>query len=154
MPALCRTVSIPNSFGVALVPNVRMIDKTDDTSGGRYLEFMTACAKHLLSLDARPYLLVHEGADDERLAQEISAASGGIPVVKEDDPLKLKGILGASRAVVASRFHALVSALSQGVPAVATGWSHKYTELFEDYGFPEGVLSLDDEGEPCQRDAG
>jgi colanic acid/amylovoran biosynthesis protein len=134
-----------NSFGVALVPNVRMIDKVHDASGGRYLEFMTACAKRLSSLDARPYLLVHEGADDERLAREISAASGGIPVVKEDDPLKLKGMLGASRAVVASRFHALVSALSQGVPAVATGWSHKYTELFEDYGFPEGVLSIDDD---------
>ena len=28
---------------------------------------------------------------------------------------------------------------------MATGWSHKYTELFEDYGFPEGVLSIDDE---------
>jgi len=131
-------------IGVALVPNVRMIDMTGDTSGGRYLEFMTACAKRLLALNAGPYLLVHEGADDERLAREISTSAGGIPIVKEDDPLKLKGLLGASRAVVASRFHALVSALSQGVPAVATGWSHKYTELFEDYGVPEGVLSIDD----------
>ncbi len=134
-----------DSCGVALVPNIRMIDKTGGASGDKYLAFMTACAKHLQSKDARPYLLVHEGADDEALARRIATASGGIPVVKEDDPLKLKGILGASRAVVASRFHALVSALSQGVPAVATGWSHKYTELFADYGFPEGLLSLDDE---------
>jgi len=134
-----------DKVGVALVPNVRMIDMTGDTSGSRYLEFMTACAKRLSALNADPYLLVHEGADDERLAREISTAAGGIPIVKEDDPLELKGLLGASRAVVASRFHALVSALSQGVPAVATGWSHKYTELFEDYGFPEGVLSIDDD---------
>lgn len=131
-------------FGVALVPNVRMIDKTGDTSNSRYVGFMTACASRLIELDARPFMLVHEGQDDERLAQQIAAASGRIPVVKEDDPLRIKGILGKSRAVVGSRFHALVSALSQGVPAVATGWSHKYTELFEDYGFPEGVLSMDD----------
>lgn len=141
---------VPDRFetedlGVAIVPNFRMIDKTVEASSGRYLPFMTGCARRLIELGARPYLLVHEGVDDERLAVRISEDSGGIPLVKEDDPLKIKGILGLSYAVVASRYHALVSALSQGVPAVATGWSHKYTELFEDYGFPEGVLSIDDE---------
>ncbi len=141
---------VPDGFetedlGVAIVPNFRMIDKTNEASSGRYLPFMTGCARRLIELGTRPYVLVHEGVDDERLAVRISEASGGIPIVKEDDPLKIKGILGLSYAVVASRYHALASALSQGVPAVATGWSHKYTELFEDYGFPEGVLSIDDE---------
>jgi len=131
--------------GVAIVPNYRMIDMTDDSASDRYLPFMIRCAERLLELKARPYVLVHEGVEDERLAEQISAASGGIPIVREDDPLRIKGILGASDAVVASRYHALVSALSQGVPSVATGWSHKYNELFEDYGFPEGVLSIDDE---------
>jgi len=131
--------------GVAIVPNYRMIDMTDESASDRYLPFMIRCAERLLELKARPYVLVHEGVEDERLAEQISAASGGIPIVREDDPLRIKGILGASDAVVASRYHALVSALSQGVPSVATGWSHKYNELFEDYGFPEGVLSIDDE---------
>ena len=139
---------VPDDFdsgkhGVALVPNYRMIDKTSDVSGNSYVAFMKSCVQRLQELDARPFMLIHEGEDDERLAQEIS--SGAIPVVKEEDPLRLKGILGASRAVVASRFHALVSALSQGVPTVATGWSHKYTELFNDYGFPAGLLSIDDD---------
>ena len=130
-------------YGVALVPNYRMIDKTSDVSGNSYVEFMKTCVRRLQELDARPFLLIHEGKDDERLAREISG--GAVPVVKEEDALRLKGILGASRAVVGSRFHALVSALSQGVPAVATGWSHKYTELFNDYGFPAGVLSIDND---------
>jgi colanic acid/amylovoran biosynthesis protein len=130
-------------FGVALVPNYRMIDKTRDVSENSYVAFMKTCVRRLQELDARPFMLIHEGEDDERLAQEIS--SDAIPVVKEEDPLRLKGILGASRAVVASRFHALVSALSQGVPTVATGWSHKYTELFSDYGFPAGILSVNDD---------
>ena len=141
---------VPDGFerqelGVAIVPNCRMIDKTDAASSGGYLPFMMACARRLIELHARPYVLVHDDVDDARLAEQLSEACGGIPVVREDDPLKIKGILGSSYAVVASRYHALVSALSQGVPAVATAWSHKYTELFEDYDFPDGVLSIDEE---------
>ena len=37
-----------DTYGVALVPNVRMIDKTGEASGSRYPEFMTMCAKRLL----------------------------------------------------------------------------------------------------------
>ena len=141
----------PEDLAVAIVPNVRMIDKTDATAGSAYVSFMTRCAEHLLKLGARPYLLVHEGVDDERLATRIAESVGNIPIVQESNALRIKGILGASHAVVASRYHALISALSQGVPAVATGWSHKYNELFEDYGFPEGVLSVD--GDVAQTDA-
>ena len=134
-----------DSHGVAIVPNGRMLDKTDEATSAGYLPFICRCVSRLQELNAQPFLLIHGGADDARLAQRISELTNNIPVVKEDDPLKIKGILGASRAVVASRFHALVSALSQGVPAVATGWSHKYTELFNDYGFPDGVMSIIDD---------
>lgn len=51
--------------------------------------------------------------------------------------------MGNSRAVIGSRFHRLINALSQATPAYAIGWSHKYEMLFEDFGFPEGILDLD-----------
>ena len=77
----------------------------------------------------------------------MSEAAGGTPIVKETNPLHIKGILGACDAAVGSRFHGLVSALSQGVPSLATGWSHKYQRLFEDYGFSEGLVSVTDSDE-------
>ena len=127
---------------VCLVPNHRMIEKASEDVGTAYLPFMIKCAKYLVAKNAYPFILVHEGPKDRELAEHISQQSGGIPVLIVEDPLEIKGVLGASYATIGSRFHGLVSALSQGVPSIATGWSHKYGELFRDYEFLEGVVQV------------
>jgi polysaccharide pyruvyl transferase WcaK-like protein len=127
---------------VCLVPNYRMIDKTDPRVSEAYLPFMQACARYLVEKRARPFILVHEGAKDRLLAEQISTSVGGIPILAIDDPLEVKGVLGASHATIGSRFHGLVSALSQGVPSIAAGWSHKYGELFSDYDFSDGMVAV------------
>lgn len=124
-----------------IVPNYRMIDKTSKEQSEAYVPFMIKCVKYLLEKDQKPFILVHEGANDMMLARQINEAVGGrLPIVQETHPLKIKGILGTCEGTIGSRFHGLVSALSQGVPSLATGWSHKYEMLFEDYGFQEGLL--------------
>ena len=127
---------------IALVPNYRMIDMTNDKESKAYLPFMIRCAKYLVLKGKKPFILVHEGINDMMLAESISDAVGGIPIVKETDPLHIKGILGVCDSTIGSRFHGLVSALSQGVPSLATGWSHKYVRLFEDYNFKDGVVTV------------
>lgn len=138
---------LPDSFDTeqnrfCIVPNCRMLDKTDQATRDAYLPFLIKCTEHLLRKNARPFVLVHEGKDDRALADKLSAAVGGIPVIEEKGALQIKGILGACSGTLGSRFHGLVSALSQGVPALATGWSHKYQMLFEDYGVAEGMLKV------------
>ncbi|CAI2443717.1 colanic acid biosynthesis protein [Serratia proteamaculans] len=138
---------VPDDFDMennkfCIVPNYRMVDKTSAKDSDAYLPFLINCAKHLVEKDAKPFILVHEGDKDLELAQRLSAAVGNIPIVIEDDALKIKGILGSCSGTIGSRFHGLVSALSQGVPSLATGWSHKYQMLFEDYGFPEGLVDV------------
>lgn len=126
-----------------LVPNFRMIDKTTGEQGKNYLLFMAECARYLEEKGQNPFLLVHEGEDDLRLAKEIRKLAGAtLPIILEDHPLKIKGIIGVSEGMIGSRFHGLVSAMSQGVPTLGTGWSHKYRMLFADYGFPEGLLNV------------
>lgn len=127
---------------ICIVPNFRMMDKTTEAVAKGYIPFLERVTRSLLKRDAKPFLLVHEGADDLRLAEQVSRSVGGVPILRESDPLAIKGILGACKGTVGSRFHGLVSALSQGVPSLATGWSHKYQMLFADYGFEEGVLDI------------
>jgi len=136
---------VPENFDasdkkVALVPNSQMLRKASD--GAEYIPFMIRCARYLQEKDAKPFLLVHQTESDRALAQEISSAVGHIPIVQEADPLALKGILGLCDATIGSRFHGLVSALSQGVPSLATGWSHKYESLFRDYDFVDGLVEV------------
>src|SRR5690606_30949962 len=90
---------------IALVPNYRMVDKTSKEESCAYLPFMISCAKYLVEENKNPFILVHEGANDFSLAKAISEAVGGIPIVKESNPLHIKGMLGTCDATIGSRFH-------------------------------------------------
>lgn len=128
---------------VCLVPNQRMIEKaTSREQADAYLPFLKTCVELVESHGLEPLLLVH-GADDGALAEELSSMTGhSVPTIHEQDPLAIKTILGESHIVIGSRFHALVSALSQGVPAIGTSWSHKYEMLFKDYECEGMLLSV------------
>ncbi|MBR2692326.1 MAG: polysaccharide pyruvyl transferase family protein [Aquamicrobium sp.] len=45
------------------------------------------------------------------------------------DPRTLRALIGKADAFVGCRFHSVVAALSQGVPSLVIGWSHKYQEM-------------------------
>jgi colanic acid/amylovoran biosynthesis protein len=128
---------------VYIVPNQRMVEKAGDVAAAAaYVPFVASCIACVEEAGLRPVFLLH-GGDDAGLVRPINAQMGrDIAVVVEDDPLEIKRLLGQSVLVIGARFHALVSALSQGVPCIATSWSHKYEMLFEDYACADMVLSV------------
>jgi colanic acid/amylovoran biosynthesis protein len=71
----------------------------------------------------------------------ITDACGGIfPILAPQDPKEIKMVIGCCAAVLTSRFHGFASALFQGIPAIATSWSHKYEELAAEFGAHGCVL--------------
>lgn len=126
---------------VAIVPNDRMIERTSPEVGAAYLGFLEGVIRDVVDLGLRPVLVIHESTRDRAFVDRLRPALGADPrIVAMADPILLKGILGAARLVIASRYHALISAMSEGVPVVATGWTHKYATLLESFGCPGQLL--------------
>jgi polysaccharide pyruvyl transferase WcaK-like protein len=50
------------------------------------------------------------------------------------DPRLARAMIACADVFIASRFHSMIAALSQAVPVVTIGWSHKYAEAAEPFG--------------------
>lgn len=134
----------PVKYKYCLIPNWRMIRNVDNQTSDNYISFMVTCARYLQQQNVNPFFLIHEGEQDKVLADKInSRLEEQIDIIHEDDPVKLKGIIGSCEGTIGSRFHGLVSALSQGVPSLATAWSHKYQMLMKEYDFEQGLVQMD-----------
>jgi len=130
-----------NKLDLAIIPNNKLLESNLFKSRDEYLEVLNELTVLTEKAGKRSFFLIHEGEKDHQLAIDVNNRfKKSIPIVKEDNPLKVKGIIGACQGIVTSRFHGLVSALSQGIPCLCIGWSHKYKALMEDYNFPEGII--------------
>nr|WP_185973227.1 polysaccharide pyruvyl transferase family protein [Aeromicrobium piscarium] len=120
---------------VAVVPNVNIPARADGAnSRERYVASLANVCGELERRGLEPILLAHSLHGDPEIVREVTAVRPGVRVENPADGLAAKAIISRCAGVVAGRYHAIVSALSQGVPAVAHSWSHKYGELYGDFG--------------------
>ena len=126
-----------------IIPNQKMIDKTSPEVSQSYLLFLETSLKYLREKGLKPFILLHESGDKKigYLLQDKLQVED--LVINENNPLYLKGIIKRCSFTIGSRFHGLISALSQGIPSIGTGWSHKYQMLFKDYECPEMLVTPD-----------
>lgn len=116
----------------AIVPNTKVLEFSNSANQRAYRNFLLRMAHHLRDSGLAPFVLVHETAADLQLAEEVATAAN-VQCIIESDALVLKGLAARCHIMVGSRYHGLVNALSQGVPALGVSWSHKYEALFADY---------------------
>jgi colanic acid/amylovoran biosynthesis protein len=129
------------AFPTCFIPNAKMLEMKNASEPDGYLQFMAHLIKSAHKCGHPPYLLIHEGQKDIELAKKIKSLSGlDLPIVQPTNAAQVKQAIAVSRLVVSSRFHGLVSALSQNIPVIATGWSHKYQALLQDYGVEDCIF--------------
>lgn len=127
---------------VCIVPNARMIDKAPEVQAKAYFELMRSAILQAQNKGFAVHLVLHE-ENDRPLAQKLQGACENPPPLKDASALQTKGYLARCHAVIGSRYHALLSALSQGTPSIGTSWNHKYEAMFSDYGCPNLVIKPD-----------
>ena len=123
-----------------LVPNMRMLEQTD--WGDRYIDMMVTAGKYLREKGLEVFIVLHEsGKGDTELARTIKVKlDDKANVFHHEDAQVLKKFIGESELLIGSRYHSIVAALSQSVPALVMGWAHKYEELMADFGMFDFIL--------------
>ncbi len=79
--------------------------------------------------------------NDLMICTEVYEASKNKDMVRwyprEMSPEEIRELLGRSKCLVASRFHAMIGALEKCTPVLLIGWSHKYKEVLDMFGLGE-----------------
>lgn len=134
---------------ICLIPNNKMVSKFHHGDAKKdqhsYINFFKVVANFYRENGWQVSLLNHEGKEDKELCNQIAielSDDADITILSDLSALNIKAYIGGVDAVISSRFHGCVSALTQGVPCLATSWSHKYQMLFSEYGLAENVIDF------------
>lgn len=144
--AFTKNVINKSAFGfetdVIVVPNQRLIDKLPQDIGKQYFQNMCSTVEYVQSeFKANVAILSFEKNDIEICKQIAGSVKDSVEVIASDNVKFLKTRINGAKLVIGSRYHALISSLSLGIPTIGIGWSHKYEELFTEYQLNELCLS-------------
>ena len=137
--------------GVCIIPNSQMINK-GAISMENYLELLKDIASNASLSSKKVYMLNHAGEQDKLLCNNIKPMiSDNIEMVTDLNAFEVNGLISSAFLVISSRFHGVASALNSCVPCLATSWSHKYQELYNDYNMHDCILPLDNNNKALEQ---
>lgn len=138
-------IQLPHGEYILIIPNSRMLDKTDKQTSNTYLDFLVEIVNYIQSEKQSVYLLNHEGESDEQLLYLLNEKlDKKLPILTKLSGVEIKSLIANCKLLISARFHGVVSGLTQGVPTLCSSWSHKYTELLHDYECDGNILDVTD----------
>ncbi|MGB5943434.1 MAG: polysaccharide pyruvyl transferase family protein [Leeuwenhoekiella sp.] len=142
-PQVPLTQFINDKAHVCVIPNSKMMSATDEKVSNAYIDFMTTVCELFINANKSLILLNHEGDGDKEIIDKIQQnLTKKALVLSGLNAIEVKAVIAKMEILVSSRFHGVVSGLSQGVCTFATGWSHKYPELLGDFGVAKNLLDV------------
>lgn len=127
-----------------VVPNKWMLERAGAADRENYIDWLVSLSDYARSAGMQSILLIYGGALDEQVKRLLCQRSAEFVCVIPKKPSDAKWIVEGANFLIVSRYHALIAALSCGIPVVCTAWSHKYVAACEDFGVREFVSNPSD----------
>jgi polysaccharide pyruvyl transferase WcaK-like protein len=118
--------------------------------GDKHVHSFVLFCRELLSRGEKLLFVPHmysniEIQSDRAVAKEIleQLNDSKCVLVEEDiDPMQAKALIAGAKYAIVSRYHALVAAVSTGVPVITIGWNIKYQDLMAYYNIKEMAIDM------------
>ncbi|MBU1122671.1 MAG: Coenzyme F420 hydrogenase/dehydrogenase, beta subunit C-terminal domain [Candidatus Omnitrophica bacterium] len=129
---------------VGIIPNQKVVERSKDVDiFGIYQKIITRVLDHGCVV----YLLKYS-FEDAYICEKIKsffAENNQVKIIGDDlNSVESEYIIKQFSCVIASRYHSIVHAYSNGVPAFVMGWATKYHELMKEFGQTEYCFDFRD----------
>lgn len=136
-------VQSKNRSKLGIIPNAKMYQYKPKRAKEDYINFLKELITQLQSQQFEVVIINHEGSSDEEIIKILQVHfPDNVPALLQSNALDLKSVIGSLDFLYSDRYHGVINGLTQGIPTISSGWSHKYSELFDTYNFPEGMISM------------
>jgi polysaccharide pyruvyl transferase WcaK-like protein len=143
---------LPKDGHVTLIVPSAVVEQSCRAHGIDYVARMAQLVDGLTAAGHVAVLIAHSAREDEGgghtndlpTCRRIAETSQATLIDREIDARQLRALIGRSRMLITSRFHALISGLATTTPTFVVGWSHKYREVLFEFGLEEWVVDFRD----------
>jgi len=134
-PCLKNIIIESNSVGI--IPNTKIIERIErETFYGVYISMINK-----LINDGKKIYLIRHSFEDLNICHKIKSYyhdNGIVKYIKDDlNAIELEVIIKQFDFIITSRYHSIIHAYKNGVPALVIGWAIKYPELLDTFGQSE-----------------
>jgi len=115
-----------------VLPNRQVLRKLA-VSEADYVRVLERAASRCAAEGLDVLIAAHAQGSDDALCTAVSSKVRGARVLEVRSAEDMVRVVRDARLVISSRYHGLVAAFSNGVPAISVGWASKYDDLLSEF---------------------
>jgi len=125
------------SNSVAIIPSRKIVERIDT---GKFYSIYISIIDKLINADKKVYILRHS-FEDINICKKIKyyyLDNGIVKFIADDlNAIELERVIKQFDFIITSRYHSIIHAYKNGIPALVIGWATKYQELLDTFGQSE-----------------